>query len=104
MESCNGIDAADVSRRATHLPSFSLSCVDEVKDEEADRCVRATPLPSEFSSAEDEFNLVDELEDGDAEGSGRATPLPPDSFFSSSCEQYFSASIFQVSFGCFLKM
>ena len=74
MESCNGIDAADLSRRATHLPSFSLSCVNEVKEEEADRCGRATPLPSEFSSAEDEFNLVDELEDGDAEGSGRATP------------------------------
>jgi hypothetical protein len=79
MESCNGIGAADVSGRATHLPSFSLSCVDELKEEEADRCGRATPLPSEFSSAEDEFYVVAELEDGDAEGSGCATPLPPDS-------------------------
>ena len=51
MESCNGINAADVSGRATHLPSFSLSCVDELKEEEADRCGRATPVPSEFSSA-----------------------------------------------------
>ena len=79
MESCNGIGAADVSGRATHLPSFSVTCVDELKEEEADRCGRATPLPSEFSSAEDEFYVVAELEDGDAEGSGRATPLPPDS-------------------------
>jgi hypothetical protein len=79
MESCNGIGEADVSGRSTHLPSFSLSCVDELKDEEADRCGRATPLPSQFYSAEDVFNIVDELEDGDAEGSGRAIPLPPDS-------------------------
>ncbi len=58
---------------------FSLSCVDEFKDEEADRSGRATPLPSDFYSAQDEFNVEDEFEDGDAEGSGRAIPLPPDS-------------------------
>ena len=104
MESCNGIDAAGVSRRATHLPSFSLSCVDEVKEEEADRCGRATPLPSEFSSAEDEFNLVDELEDGDAEGSGRATPLPPDSLslqvVSNISQHPFFKSLLDVSSRC----
>ena len=104
MESCNGIDAADVSGRATHLPSFSLSCVDEVKEEEADRCGRATPLPSEFSSAEDEFNLVDELEDGDAEGSGRATPLPPDSLslqvVSNISQHPFFKSLLDVSSRC----
>ena len=104
MESCNGIDAADVSRRATHLPSFSLSCVDEAKEEEADRCGRATPLPSEFSSAEDEFNLVDELEDGDAEGSGRATPLPPDSLsllvVSNISQHPFFKSLLDVSSRC----
>jgi hypothetical protein len=79
MESCNGVGEADVSCRATHLPSFSLGCVDELNDEEADRCGRATPLPSEFDSAEDVFNVGDESEDGDAEGSGHAIPLPPDS-------------------------
>ena len=79
MESCNGVGEADVSGRATHLPSFSLSCIDELKDEEAERCGHATPLPSEFYSAEDVFNVGDELEDGDAVGSGRAIPLPPDS-------------------------
>lgn len=80
MESCNGIGEADVSGRATHLPSFSLGCVDELNHEEADRCGRATPLPSQFHSAEDAFNVCDESEDVDAEGSGRAIPLPPDSF------------------------
>jgi hypothetical protein len=54
------------------LPWFSLSCVDEFKDEEADRSVCATPLPSDFYSAQDEFNFEEEIEDGDAEGSGRA--------------------------------
>ncbi len=79
MESCNGVGEADVSGRATHLSSFSLSYIDELKDEEADRCGRAIPLPSEFYSAEDVFNVGDELEDRDAEWSGRAIPLPPDS-------------------------
>ena len=80
MESCNGVGEADVTGRATHLPSFSLGCVDELNHEEADRCGRATPLPSQFHSAEDAFNVCDESEDVDAEGSGRAIPLPPDSF------------------------
>ena len=60
MESCNGVGEADVSGRATHLPSFSLGCVDELNHEEADRCGPATPLPSQFHSAEDAFNVCDD--------------------------------------------
>ena len=79
METCIGNGEADESGRATLLPPFSLSCVDEFKDEEADRSGRANPLPSDFYSAQDEFNVEDKFEDGDAEGSGHAIPLPPDS-------------------------
>jgi len=84
---CSGNGDADESGRATLLPPFSLTCPnhyniddDEFKDEEADRSGHASPLPSDFYSAQDGFNIEEGFEDGDAEGSGRAIPLPPDSF------------------------
>ena len=82
IATCSRNGDADKSGRATLLPPLSLTCLnhnDEFKDEEADRSGRASPLPSDFYSAQDGFNIEEGFEDGDAEGSGRAIPLPPDS-------------------------
>jgi|JI7StandDraft_1071085.scaffolds.fasta_scaffold260737_2 hypothetical protein len=86
METCIGNGDADESGRATLLPPFSLTCLnhynindEEFKDEEADRSGRATPLPSDFYSHQDAFNIEEGFEDGDADRSGRTIPLPPDS-------------------------
>ena len=80
METCIGNGDADESGHATLLPPFSLTCPnhynindEELKDEEADRSGRATPLPSDFYSHQDAFNIEEGFEDGDADRSGRAS-------------------------------
>jgi hypothetical protein len=69
------------------LPPFTITCPnydnikkDEFKDGEADKSGRATPLPPDLYSPQDEFYNEDEFVDGDTDRSGRANPLPPDSY------------------------